>query len=186
MYQSKSLLFQILFVVFFTSCGKETTHKNQSKIIPAKIDTIVTTDKNVMTDTIDYNYAIYYVVVADTSLSYSILHRKMVDLNHNLKIPIDTLGRYYNKSKNRIVLPDNDEDKMYAGEYYPRRFPADSLEYLSLEYLTEYQEAGMNTIALVTGIYETEKRADSILTILKKREKKAFKIKANIYVGCMH
>ena len=94
------------------------------------------------------------------------------------------MGRFYNKSKNLIALPDNDKDEIYAGDYFPRRFPSDNL---SLEYLNFYQrQAGKKTIALVTGIYETEKGADSALAVLHRSEKKVFKIKADIYVGCMH
>jgi hypothetical protein len=108
----------------------------------------------------------------------------MIDLKTKSKIPIDTMGRIYNKKKNLIALPDNDKDEIYAGEYFPRRFPSENL---SLEYLNFYQkQAGEKTIALVTGIYETEKSADSVLTVLRKIEPRVFKIKADIYVGCMH
>lgn len=144
----------------------------------------ISIDNNVIEDTIDDDYATYFVVVADTGSNYYLLHKKMFDLNRQLNSSIDTMGRFYNKTKNLIALPDNDEDEIYAGDYFPRRFPSDNL---SLEYLSFYQEqAGDKTIALVTGIYETEKSADSALTILQKTEKKGFKIKADIYVGCMH
>ncbi|MDT8411133.1 MAG: hypothetical protein RQ875_01610 [Vicingaceae bacterium] len=39
------------------------------------------------------------------------------------------------------------------------------------------------TIALVVGIYESEISADSSLTFLQKTEKKAFKIKTDMYIG---
>ena len=108
----------------------------------------------------------------------------MFDLNGQLNIPIDTMGRFYNKTKNLIALPDDDEDELYAGDYFPRRFPSENL---SLEYLDFYQKkAGDKTIALITGIYENEKSADSALTVLHKTEEKVFKIKADIYLGCMH
>lgn len=58
---------------------------------------------------------------------------------------------------------------------------------LSLEYLKFYQsQADNKTIALVTGIYESEKEADSVLAVLYKVEKKVFKIKAKIYEDCVH
>jgi len=86
--------------------------------------------------------------------------------------------------KNLISLTDDHEDEVYAGDYFPRRFPS---EFLSLEYLSLYKEnAGDKTIALLVGIYETEKAADSISNILKNREPKLFKIKTEMYVGCMH
>jgi hypothetical protein len=180
----------IILTVLLIACGPTSTDKNGVDVNSNKIDTTTSlqttaaTDNSVVENTTDYDNATYFVVVADTSLDYPTLHRKMFDLNSKLKIPIDTMGRFYNKTKNRITLTDNDEDKIYAGDYFPRRFPSGNL---SLEYLNFYQrQAGEKTIALVTGIYETEKRADSALTVLHKTEKKAFKIKAAIYVGCMH
>jgi len=128
--------------------------------------------------------SVYFVIVADTSLNYFTLHKKMFELQRNFNFPIDTMGRYFNKDKNLIALPDNSEDEMYAGEYLPRRFPSSDL---SLEYLKFYQsQANNKTIALVIGIYESEKEADSVLTVLHKVEKKVFKIKAKIYEDCIH
>ncbi len=141
-------------------------------------------DADEAADTTDYENATYYIVVADTGLDYDRLRQKMLSLNNDLRIPIDTMGRLYNKSKNLIALPDNDEDEEYAGQYYPRRFPS---EHFSLEYLAFYdREAGEKTIALVSGIYENESRADSAMIVLRKSEKEAFKIKADIFIGCMH
>lgn len=182
--------FYIILTVFLIACGATSADKNETELDSAKIDTTinlqtnVAANNNVTEDTTDYNNAIYFVVVADTSADYYLLHKKMLNLNRQLNIPIDTMGRFYNKTKNLIALPDNDEDEIYAGDYFPRRFPSDNL---SLEYLDFYQrQAGEKTIALVTGIYETEKSADSVVTVIEKAEKKVFKIKADIYVGCMH
>ncbi|MFC4816796.1 hypothetical protein [Flavobacterium sp. GCM10023249] len=180
----------IILTAFLTACGTTSEDKKEAEVNIAKIDrtinlqTNIAPDNNIEEDTTDYNNATYFVVVADTSHDYSMLHKKMFDLSSKLKLSIDTMGRFYNKTKNLIALPDNDEDEIYAGDYFPRRFPSDNL---SLEYLNFYQrQAGEKTIALVTGIYETEKSADSALTILHKTEKKVFKIKADIYVGCTH
>ena len=180
----------IILMAFMTACGTTSADKNGVEVDSTKIDTktslqnTVKNDNSVTEDTVDYNNATYFVVVADTSLDYSTLHKKMFELNSKFKIPIDTMGRFYNKVKNLIALPDNDEDEIYSGDYFPRRFLSDNL---SLEYLDFYQrQAKEKTIALVTGIYETEKSADSALTVLRMTEKKVFKIKADIYVGCMH
>ena len=135
-------------------------------------------------DSADAEYATYYVVVADTSASYAALHRKMVGLNRKFSIDIDTMGRYFDTAKNRIILPDTSSDEMYAGDYFLPRFPAHSL---SLEYLDAYQPAaGKNTMALVTGIYAQEATADSALAVLRPASRNVFKIKSNLFIGCMH
>ena len=128
-------------------------------------------------------YADYYVLVVDTGKSYDELRTKMFNLHQSSNLAIDTLGRYYDRTKGLIQLPDDDDDEMYAGEYYPRRYPS---QYLSLEYLEEYHPVSeAKTIALVAGIYETKVSADSALNAIKPREN-AFVQKSRIYVGCMH
>jgi hypothetical protein len=135
-------------------------------------------------DNLNYDHATYYIVIADTNLNYYDLHMKMFGLSEKLNLPIDTMGRSFDRSKNLIALPQNDEDEMFAGDYYPRRFPSNaiSLEYLDLYKSTEREKA----IALVTGIFETEAEADSALTMVKMVEKNSFKLKANMYIGCIH
>ena len=183
-------LIYLLSTAFLVACGASSPEQNKAGTDSAKVDTSTNTvtnskeEKGIAGDSSDFDNATYYVLVADTGKDFSSLRRKMFDLRNTLKIPIDTMGRIYNKKKNLIALPDNDKDEIYAGEYFPRRFPSENL---SLEYLNFYQkQAGEKTIALVTGIYETEKSADSALTVLRKIEPKVFKIKADIYVGCMH
>ncbi|WP_100336518.1 hypothetical protein [Hymenobacter chitinivorans] len=135
-------------------------------------------------DSTSADYATFFVVVADTSRSYPALRRHMLGLSQQYALPIDTLGRYFDARKNQIILPADDEDELYAGEYYPRRFPGHTL---SLEYLNEYKDqAGAKTMALVTGIYQQEASADSALAVLRRADQNAFKLTSRIYVGCMH
>ena len=181
----------IILTVTLTACstgpeGKIVADERDS----LKVDTTtglhnaVANDNNRTEDTINYDNAISFVVVADTSSDYYFLHKKMCQLSQQFGIPIDTMGRFYNKTKNLIALPDNSEDEMYAGNYFERTFPSHNL---SLEYLPYYQRpAGEKTIALVTGIYEKEKSADSAIMVLKKTERKVFKIKVDFYVGCLN
>lgn len=126
----------------------------------------------------------YYVIVVDTSLNYAQLHKKMFEVQHAFKIEIDTMGRYYNPTKDLIVLPEDDEDELYAGDYFPRRFPSETL---SLEYLSLYKNnSNEKTIAVVSGIFEQEKKADSSLKKIQKVFPKTFKLKAEMFVGCLH
>lgn len=131
----------------------------------------------------DTDYATYYIVIADTGRGYSKLHNQMTQLSQIRHWPIDTMGRTYNAAKDLIALPENDEDEIYAGEYFPRRFPSAEL---SLEYLNAYTDAGNKTIALVAGIFEQQSSADSTLKVLRGIAPGAFTLKATIYTGCMH
>jgi hypothetical protein len=125
-----------------------------------------------------------YVVVADTGKNYYRHNDEMKKLSRINNKPIDSMGRYYNKAKNLIALPDTSSDEIYAGEYYPRRYASESL---SLEYLNIYKDdSAEKTIALITGIYEKKSSADSALRSLTAVKGKAFTLAAPIYMGCMH
>jgi hypothetical protein len=126
----------------------------------------------------------FYIVVADSGTDYYSLRDQMLYLNKALNIPIDTMRRSFNPVKNLIALPDDDEDDLYAGDYYPRRFPS---KHLSLEYLSFYQNrTSEKTIAIVAGIFESPDSADSTVAIIKRINNKAFATPAEIYTGCIH
>ena len=156
------------------------------KVLPASYKS-VTKIKATVIDTSNTDneaaYANYYILVTDTGINYYTLRDIMFDLNKSSDIPIDTMERGYNKAKDLIALSDKDEDEIYAGEYYPRRFPSKTL---SFEYLDTYQyNTSPKTIALVAGIYESKNSADSALQVINKL-KTAFVFKGRVYAGCMH
>jgi hypothetical protein len=189
-------LIYALFVLMLVSCNL-TPSKNRedhSKGTPQIIDPEKNTkpgysmaalyDTSTSEEELEEETAAFYIVVADTSANYYSLRDQMLYLHKSLDIPIDTMGRFYNLSKDLICLPDNDKDELFAGDYLPRRFPSNSL---SLEYLRFYQQkAGEKTIALVSGIYDSQSSADSVLSTIKVKGNKAFLIAANIYTGCIH
>jgi hypothetical protein len=153
-----------------TSVNIDSSHKYQ--------DTI--SDDSLMHD----EMATYYFVIADTGILYALLRNKMFELSRSFNKEIDTMGRYYNAVKDMIVLPEDDKDEMYAGSYFPRRYPSESL---SLEYLDQYYEnATPKTIALVTGVFDNADSAARTLSMIRQKENKAFTIKASVYLGCMH
>ncbi|MEO3405391.1 hypothetical protein AAFN85_15885 [Mucilaginibacter sp. CAU 1740] len=168
-----------------TKHEQDTTKSKTVKVLPASFKA---SSKVTPTDTSDFDelrdaYADYYVVVADTGLNYYTLRDRMFDLSRNAGLTIDTGGQYYDKQKDMIRLPDNDEDEVLAGEYVMRRYPSKTL---SLEYLASYKDnSAEKTIALVTGIYENKASADSALEALQP-SKTAFAIKSHIYIGCIH
>jgi hypothetical protein len=97
---------------------------------------------------------------------------------------MDTMDRTYNEAKELIALPEDHDDEIYAGDYFPRRYPAASL---SIEYLSFYQEGtGKKTMALVAGIYDNKSGADSALRILRGILPAAYIVESRIYMGCIH
>lgn len=185
----KTLCF--LLILFYYGCGtkpsanKPYAEKTVDTTPITKSDTAISANHAAKeVDTTDSEHAIFYVVIADTSLHYYALHASMFRLSELMHLQIDTMGRYFDNTKNLIALPEDDEDEIFAGDYFPRRFPSGTL---SLEYVSLYKPmARPKTIALVTGIFEAEASADSMLSVLKAIEPKSFKIETNMYIGCIH
>ena len=134
----------------------------------------------------DEQYMNAYIVIADTSQNYVELRKKMFDINEKLKTEIDTMGRGFNREKNLICLPENDEDEIYAGDYFPRRYPSETLSLEYLVYYTNGKKPTEGTIALVTIITDNKEKADKKLAAIKKYSDKAFIVNSQIYMGCMH
>lgn len=134
-------------------------------------------------------YETMYVVIADTGRQYRPLRQQMLRLQATTRQRIDTLGRFYDPQKNLIRLPDeapaDDKsfDEMYAGEYYPRRL---SDATLSVEYAEQYTPARPQSMALVAGIFEQPRRADSLLAVVRRTAPAAFRVKTRLYMGCLH
>jgi hypothetical protein len=186
----KKLLTLILMLALFVFACQSKHNKQEpgiiTKAIPAKYKPLKTVP--VPSNNQDINeqkdaYADYYVVVVDTGTDYYALRDKMFTVKQSTGIPIDTMDRHYDKSKNLIILPDTSSDEIYAGDYIPRRYPSENL---SLEYMTVYkQDSKEKTIGLIAGIYEKKTSADSALNIIS-AQKEAFEFKSKVYVGCMH
>lgn len=189
----------ICIIMLLEACGNKAVQQNETNTVAAQQDTsplaqtaVTATDAHDDEDEHTHNvagdslpdYASYYFVIADTGREYHVLRSKMMALHAKLNFPVDTLERGYNEKKDLIALPENHDDELYAGEYFPRRFPS---VHFSLEYLHTYAEKyPAKTIALVAGISETAREADSILFIIKKEDPQAFRFRSSIYVGCAH
>lgn len=183
-------LLYILLALTIASCGETpltvqaSDKTDSSKTSLAPIQAAVPNDTPTQELPEEDEIQTCYVVVADTGLHYLQLREQMLGYQNTLHQQIDTMGRTYNKAKDLIALPDNHEDEIYAGDYIPRRYPSSTL---SLEYLNFYQKAASEkSIAVVTGIYEDKESADSALIILRKVNPKAFVVKSDIYMGCIH
>ncbi|HOS48742.1 MAG TPA: hypothetical protein PLG57_08905 [Bacteroidia bacterium] len=176
----------ILLLFILAGCGESNSPKTGISEPIQKVDSIVKLDSSVnsVDSSIYQDYTNYWVVIADTGLKYDRLLNQMLVLNDKVKLPIDSMGRFYNRKKDLIALPDNDEDEIYAGDYYPRRFESD---YLSIEYLKYYTSASQEKMmSIVAGIFIDESSADSVLTQIRNYKSSAYKIQANLYTGCIH
>jgi hypothetical protein len=176
----------ILLLFILAGCSDSNSPKSDISVSVQKIDTIVNLDSSVnsVASSIYQDYTNYWIVIADTGLKYDQLLKQMLVLNEKVKLPIDSMGRFYNRKKDLIALPDNDEDEMYAGEYFPRRFESD---FLSIEYLNYYTSSSKEKVmSIVAGVFINESSADSVLTQIRNFKSSAFKLKANLYTGCMH
>ncbi len=126
----------------------------------------------------------YYIVVADTGTQYGLLNAKMYALAKQTTLTVDTLGRYFNASKKKIVLREDDDDELYAGEYFPRRFPSTTL---SMEYMDSYiPGSNAGTMGIIAGIFENATDGEKALQSIKTHSANARLVKADIYVGCIH
>lgn len=182
----KNYLLLFLFASILLSCTNNSAPESiASKIESSSIDDIKhNLDFVGDIDSSDWEWGIYYVIVSDTSEDYQSLRSKMLKISEESKIKIDSLDRSFDKSKGRLVLPEDYEDEIYAGENYPRRFESD---YLSIEYLNFYiDKCGENTMAIIEGIYEDKVQADSAYAAIRKFDDKALFVRSKMFVGCMH
>lgn len=139
----------------------------------------------------DYNpeseYSTMYFVLIDTGKNYYALSSLMHTVSNKTGLPIDTLNRHYNNDRNMIVLADDDEDEMWRGEYYPRRYGED---FMSIEYwqyfLLNHNQPTDTTFALVAGMFYNPISADSLADVIKKYQPSVFVEEAKVFNGCMH
>jgi len=178
--------------IFISVLACESTSQNDNIITDSNIienvDTQLIAISNNEDEKVDLNETSQmqtaYIVCLDSGKTYFTLDKLMYKNANDYHVTIDTANRSYNKQKDLIALSEDDDDQMYAGEYFPRRYNS---SYLSLEYLYVYDDnIDDKTIGLIAGIYDDKKDADSVLTIFKPSNPKAFVLKGDIYMGCMH
>jgi hypothetical protein len=185
---SRYLVLIICFIAL--SCNNSSTVQNTSE--SSSVDSVKLTDlKDDPYDTIsepeiDMNneMATYFVVIADTSYNYFNLRSVLIQTARKLKLEIDTMDRFYNSITRKIQLPDDSEDEIYAGEYFPRRYNSESL---SIEYANQYLDnLNDSLMAGIMGIYVELSDAEKRLQQIRKYNPKAFVVKSELFQGCMH
>lgn len=143
---------------------------------------IIETNDSIYGDTL--NYAYYYLVIADSGKSYSVLEKQMHSIHQATKLEIDLMGRSYNAQKDLICLADDDPDEIYRGEYFPRRYPTETM---SIEYFNFFIPSSTEkNMILLTGIFENKEAAKKQKERILSAAPRAFIVYAPVYVGCMH
>jgi hypothetical protein len=174
--------------IILASCGGNQSPnevKSPAQVVNDSIETI-DSDTSELDLNGDWQFADYWMVVADTSTNYWQLRKRMVELSDLLQVEIDTLGRCFDSTTNRVIVPYDSEDEIYAGVYYPRRY---SGEFLSIEHLalmletTEYSNENM---ALIVAIFDNSAEAQQYHQKVKQFSATSFVQYASLYVGCMH
>jgi hypothetical protein len=166
--------------LIFSSCGGSDT----APVAAPATDSAITDSAASAANYGESEYDTVYVVVLDTNQNYYILQEKMYPLAATLGLVIDTMNRYYDLDKDRIVLNENDEDEMFRGEYFPRRTESATI---SLEYYSLYDTSSSEgNIVLVAGLFYEQPGADSLLTLVRKEVPNAFVKPARMYMGCIH
>ena len=180
----KRIIFCAVAAILF-SCNNSQQESKKSADTTAANKPAAAVDSSAIIDVNDTSdNATLYLTIVDTGQDYFALRTTMFEVNKKTHLKIDTMNRYYNTRKKEIVLSDTDEDEIYRGEYFPRRFPGENL---SLEYYSVFDNhSTKKNIALVAGIYETQKSADSMLSKISKLAPHGFTLKAVVYTGCMH
>ncbi len=189
---------KIIFIIIVTqlvACLDKTTGLKQSStdtIKAADNDSLITGD--VVSED---EYELNYVVAVAEGYDYDSLRQIAKQTSELLKFKFDTLDRYFNTSRKKIVLPDNYEDEIWAGDYFFRRFGDTivSIEMSSayIDTLTNKDESAKakfytDTLKMFVfaNMYDNKRQADSLVKILKPTFKQTIIIPTEIYMGCMH
>jgi hypothetical protein len=136
----------------------------------------------------DGDYSLFHIISIAESYSYDSLHRLGESLSKKMDVKLETMGRVYDPEKGVVVSMD-DEDEMYRGEYYPRRFSGD---FLSIEMKYSFSDSSEKINAndlkmvLIGGIFEKQQQADSVFRIIKASYPGARLFANELYIGCMH
>lgn len=130
-------------------------------------------------------YETFHILTIGEGYNYDSLSTQASQVAQHLHVKVDNLERIYD-SKKGIIVPDNSDDEVYRGEYYPRRFadPTVSIE-MNYAFADSMAEQDKKMI-IVAGIYEKKSQADSVLALTKATYPLAKVITKELFIGCMH
>lgn len=193
--QTPSLLLTfIALLLSVTACNNKPSAPVAEEVVSAYADTLpgqVGMAENTAEDTTyateNYNQTMY-LVIADSGSNYWQLEHAMFKLHNSTGLAIDTQGKLFNPEKGQITVAEDDEDEMWRGEYFLRRYGED---FLSLEQLASYEpnpglENSSKTMILMAGLFSNRASADSLAAVIRPHAPGTFVMQSSIYMGCMH
>ncbi|OQP62837.1 hypothetical protein A3860_26355 [Niastella vici] len=176
-------------LLLLASCSQKPASANKVPTDTLKVaaasDTAIDFDKLSVSDTGSQN-APYYIVEVATGHNFDSLKSISSNAVTILSSKFSMLDRIY-KSGKGIVVPDNSDDEIYRGEYYPRR-PYHEGNFVSIEMSNEFDDENADKLKMVAvaGMYAEQKAADSVAALLKNKIPTTKIVKQDVYMGCMH
>lgn len=143
------------------------------------------------------NFLLHYVVSAAHGYNYDSLRHIAQEVSMLLHWELDSLGRYYNADQKKIIVPEDSDDEVWAGEYLFRRYGED---FVSIEMQSGYIEVAVEKddyardlfyqdttkMFVCAGIFTEEKSAKAIANKIKEICPNVSIIPSELYMGCMH
>jgi hypothetical protein len=123
-----------------------------------------------------------HIIVLGVQDDYAQLVKHAKEISAKTGIKYDSEGMVYDK-KRGLINPDNSDDDMYAGGYYPRRYDS---RYISIERAEYYLKNPKGKYAII-GFMDMEPReANRILKWYRQYVPDVALSKAPFYMGCIH
>jgi hypothetical protein len=128
----------------------------------------------------------YFVLIADTSNSFTKLETLAQRFTESTGLKFDAMERHYETKENDYVLSDTADDEIYRGAYYPRRGSADT-NFMSIEkYYIFTRKTLENTFCLIAGIFLDKDEATSMAKTFTSKGEKITVLECYMDMSCMH
>ncbi|MBX7158444.1 MAG: hypothetical protein K1X66_08685 [Verrucomicrobiae bacterium] len=145
------------------------------------------TSKDIIPNEASYLEA-YYLVILGNYRDFHEANRQAKNMSKISHTPFSLRNHIYDE-KRGLILPDNDPDESYAGDYLLRRDNLDyetHQEYLSIEKSEAYPGLAQSHYIILAGIYKDRADAQKSLKYYQPITSKAYIKKTKIYMGCIH
>lgn len=176
-------------LILFCSCEQKPSAIKSDNVDTVKVAAPVVTRDSAMDEQIvdsGEESATYYLVEVARGKNYDSLKDISTNAASLLGTKFQMLERIYRSGKG-IIVPEDSDDEVYRGEYFPRR-PFEDQNYVSIEMSNGFIDNEADTLEMVTiaGIYPLQSQADSVASLLKDKIQTVKTVKREMYLGCMH